>query len=103
MFRNPNLARLLKAITKKGRDAFYKGPHAKAVVKFSDKNGGFFSLRDFADHKSEWVEPVSTNYRGYNVWELPPNGHRAAGRYRSRCPVAWTAGLSCTPASGSSR
>ena len=78
IFRNPHFARSLQAIAKDGRDAFYKGPIAETIVSFSESNGGFFSLRDFADHKSLWVEPVSTNYRGYDVWELPPNGQGIA-------------------------
>jgi len=74
IFKNPRLAASYKAIAQQGRDAFYKGSIAKRIVEFSQKNGGYFSMRDFEDHASEWVEPVSTNYRGYDVWELPPNG-----------------------------
>lgn len=77
-FRNPNLARSLRAIVAGGRDAFYKGGIAQEIVSFSEANGGYFSLKDFADHQSDWVEPVSTNYRGYDVWELPPNGQGIA-------------------------
>ena len=58
--------------------AFYKGPIAQKIVSFSEANGGYFSLKDLADHHSDWVEPVSTNYRGYDVWELPPNGQGIA-------------------------
>ena len=58
--------------------AFYKGAIAQKIVSFSEANGGYFSLKDLADHQSEWVEPVSTNYRGYDVWELPPNGQGIA-------------------------
>jgi gamma-glutamyltranspeptidase/glutathione hydrolase len=78
LFRNPNLARSYRAIAAEGRDAFYKGPIAQQIVSFSQANGGYFSLRDFEEHTSEWVEPVSTNYRGYDVWELPPNGQGIA-------------------------
>jgi len=78
VFRNPYLAKTYQLIAEKGRDAFYKGQIAKQIVKFSEANGGYFSLKDFADHKSEWVEPVSTTYRGYRVWELPPNGQGIA-------------------------
>lgn len=78
IFRNPRLAASYRAIALGGRDAFYRGEIAKKIVAFSEKNGGYFSLRDFADHKNDWIEPVSTNYRGYDVWELPPNGQGIA-------------------------
>ncbi|MBW8885315.1 MAG: gamma-glutamyltransferase family protein, partial [Planctomycetia bacterium] len=74
----PQLAASLKLIAANGRDAFYKGPIAQKIVAYSEKVGGYFSLPDFADHKDDWVEPVSTNYRGYDVWELPPNGQGIA-------------------------
>ena len=74
----PQYAKSLRAIAEGGRDAFYKGDIARTIVDFSDKNGGYFSLADLADHTDEWVEPVSTNYRGYDVWELPPNGQGIA-------------------------
>jgi gamma-glutamyltranspeptidase/glutathione hydrolase len=78
IFKNPALARSLKLIAEKGRDAYYKGPIAEEFVKYSQKVGGFFTLEDFAKHKSEWVDPVSTDYRGYTVWELPPPGQGIA-------------------------
>ena len=78
VFRNPRLAASYRAIAAEGPDAFYKGAIAQQIVRFSDANGGRFSLRDFAEHQNEWVEPVSTNYRGYDVWELPPNGQGIA-------------------------
>lgn len=78
VFRNPRLAASLRAIAEKGPEAFYRGPIAEQIVAFSEKNGGYFSLKDFADHKSEWVEPVGVKYRGYDVWELPPNGQGIA-------------------------
>ncbi len=78
IFRNPNLAASYRLLAKGGRDAFYKGEIARKIVAFSESHRGYFSMRDFADHKSEWVEPVSTNYRGYDVWELPPNGQGIA-------------------------
>src|SRR5262249_27984956 len=65
-------------IAKQGRDAFYKGAIAKDIVAYSDKAGGVFALKDFEDHTSSWVDPVSTTYRGYEVWELPPNGQGIA-------------------------
>jgi gamma-glutamyltranspeptidase/glutathione hydrolase len=73
VFRNENLARTLERIAEGGRDAFYKGDIARAVANFMRHHDGFLTEKDFADHESEWVEPVSTNYRGYDVWELPPN------------------------------
>ena len=78
IFKNPNLAASYRAIAKGGRDAFYNGAIADQIVRFSEANGGYFSKRDFTDHTSEWVDPVSTNYRGYDVWELPPNGQGIA-------------------------
>ncbi len=78
VFKNPALARTLREIGKGGRDAFYKGRIAREVVAFSEKNGGLFSLKDFADHTSTWVEPVKTTYRKHEVWELPPNGQGIA-------------------------
>jgi gamma-glutamyltranspeptidase/glutathione hydrolase len=78
IFKNPNLATTFEKIAKGGRDAFYKGDIAQAIEKYMKANGGFLSAKDLADHTSEWVEPVSTNYRGYDVWELPPNGQGIA-------------------------
>ena len=74
IFRQKNLARTFRALARGGRDAFYKGEIARAIVDYCEKNGGFLSMRDFAEHKSEWVEPISTDYRGYKVYECPPNG-----------------------------
>jgi gamma-glutamyltranspeptidase/glutathione hydrolase len=78
IFRNPGLVRSLKAIAQDGRDAFYRGPIADAIVRYSQSEGGLFSLTDFAEHTSTFVDPVSTNYRGYDIWELPPNGQGIA-------------------------
>lgn len=78
IFKNPYLANTLSNIAKGGRDAFYKGEIAKTIANFIKEQGGFLSYEDLAAHKSEWVEPVSTNYRGYDVWELPPNGQGIA-------------------------
>lgn len=78
VFKNPGLANTLDKIAKGGRDAFYKGDIAKTVADYIEQLGGFLSEKDFADHTSEWVEPVSVNYRGYDVWELPPNGQGIA-------------------------
>ena len=74
IFRQPNLARTLRTLARGGRDAFYKGEIAKAIAEYCEKNGGFISLADLAAQRSEWVEPISTNYRGYTVYEIPPNG-----------------------------
>jgi len=78
IYKNPYLASTYRKIAEGGRDAFYKGDIAKTVGKFIKEQGGFLSAKDFAAHKSEWVEPVSINYRGYDVWELPPNGQGIA-------------------------
>jgi gamma-glutamyltranspeptidase/glutathione hydrolase len=78
MFANPRLARTYEAIAKGGRDAFYKGDIARAIAAYMKANGGFLSYEDLATHHSQWVEPVSVNYRGYDVWELPPNGQGIA-------------------------
>ena len=78
IFRNPYLANTLEKIAREGRDVFYKGEIARTIADYMKRNGGFLSYEDLAAHKSEWVEPVSTNYRGYDVWELPPNGQGIA-------------------------
>jgi len=78
IFKNPGLADTYETLAKKGRDAFYKGEIAHTIDAFMKENGGFLSYEDLASHHSEWVEPVSTNYRGYDVWELPPNGQGIA-------------------------
>jgi len=78
IFRNTGLARFFEIIARDGAEAFYRGQIAERIVKFSQANGGRFSIRDFRDHTANWVEPVSTNYRGYDVWELPPNGQGIA-------------------------
>ncbi|MBR9998611.1 MAG: gamma-glutamyltransferase [Cyclobacteriaceae bacterium] len=78
VFRNPDLANTYQKIARGGRDAFYKGEIAGTMVNYMKEQGGFLSLRDLEDHRSEWVDPVSTDYRGYEVWELPPNGQGIA-------------------------
>jgi len=78
IFKNPYLADTYEKIVKEGRDVFYKGEIAKKIDEYMKEQGGFLSYHDLADHKSEWVEPLSTNYRGYDVWELPPNGQGIA-------------------------
>lgn len=78
IFKNPRLGKTYRAIAQGGRDAFYKGAIARTIGDFIQEQGGFLSYEDLASHQSEWVEPVSTNYRGYDVWELPPNGQGIA-------------------------
>ena len=78
IYKNPYLANTYKKIAEGGRDAFYKGDIAKTIGAFIKEQGGFLSAQDLAAHKSQWVEPVSINYRGYDVWELPPNGQGIA-------------------------
>ncbi|OEJ99476.1 gamma-glutamyltransferase [Roseivirga misakiensis] len=78
MFVNKNLANTYDLIAKQGRDAFYKGEIARTIDAYMKKHGGFLSYEDLATHTGEWVEPLSTNYRGYDVWELPPNGQGTA-------------------------
>lgn len=78
VFKNPNLASTYEKIAKGGRKAFYEGDIARTIDKYMKKNGGFLSYEDLKNHTSEWIEPVSTNYRGYDVWELPPNGQGIA-------------------------
>ena len=78
IWKNPNLANTLRQIAVEGRDAFYKGEIAKTIAYYMQLNGGHLSYLDMANHTSEWVAPVSTSYRGYNVWELPPNGQGIA-------------------------
>lgn len=78
LWKNPNLANTLQKIAEGGRDAFYKGDIARTIDAYFKANGGFLSYEDMASHHGEWVEPVSTNYRGYDVWELPPNSQGIA-------------------------
>ena len=78
MWKNPYLADTLQKIADGGRDAFYKGDIARTLDAYFKANGGFLSYEDMAAHQGEWVEPVSTNYRGVDVWELPPNGQGIA-------------------------
>jgi gamma-glutamyltranspeptidase/glutathione hydrolase len=78
IFKNPDLARTLRLVVQKGSDAYYKGEIAKTMVKYSERVGGFFQYDDFANFKPEWVTPLKANYRGFDVWELPPNGQGIA-------------------------
>lgn len=78
IFKNPGMADFLDIIAQGGPAAFYEGEVAERIVKFSQEVGGRFSMRDFKDHEANWVDPVSANYRGYDVWEIPPNGQGIA-------------------------
>jgi len=78
VFRNPRLANTYREIVSGGRDAFYKGEIARKIDSYMTEHGGFLRYEDLASHQSEWVTPVSTNYRGYDVYELPPNGQGIA-------------------------
>ncbi|HEX5756715.1 MAG TPA: gamma-glutamyltransferase [Arenimonas sp.] len=77
-WKNPHLASTLDAIATGGRDAFYKGDIARTIDRYFKDNDGFLRYEDLAAHEGEWVEPVSSNYRGVDVWELPPNGQGIA-------------------------
>ncbi len=78
IFKNPDLAKTLTLLAKEGRDAFYKGKIAHTIDAYMKRIGGPLRYEDFASHHSEWVEPQSINYRGYDIWELPPNGQGIA-------------------------
>lgn len=78
VMRNPQVAKTMRLMATAGAQAFYHGDIAREIVKYSEQHGGYFTLRDFTDHQANWVDPVSTNYRGYDVWELPPNGQGIA-------------------------
>ena len=78
IFRNPDLAHSLEAIASGGRDAYYRGESAKRIVALSGRLGGTMTPDDLADYSSEWVEPISTTYHGWTVYEIPPNGQGIA-------------------------
>ena len=78
IFKNPLLAKTYKAIAKTNGQSFYEGSIATEIIKILNENGNPMSLSDLRNFSPEWVEPVSTNYRGYDVWELPPNGQGIA-------------------------
>jgi gamma-glutamyltranspeptidase/glutathione hydrolase len=78
LFRNPALADTLEAIGKGGARAFYRGKIARTIAAYMKEQGGFLTEKDLKDHRSEWTDPVSANYRGFDVWELPPNGQGIA-------------------------
>ena len=78
IFIQKNLANTLKILAKGGREAFYRGEIAEAIVNFSKENGGYFTMKDFEDHSSTWVNPIFTDYKGYRLYECPPNGQGIA-------------------------
>jgi gamma-glutamyltranspeptidase/glutathione hydrolase len=78
IFKNPHLANTYRKIAEGGRDVFYRGEVAERIDGFMNRIGGYLRLRDFEEHTSTWVEPASTTYRGFRVWELPPNGQGIA-------------------------
>ncbi len=78
LFRNPMLANTLRKLASGGRDAFYRGEIARTIDAYMKEHGGYLSYEDLAAHSSTWVEPLSLNYRGYELWELPPNGQGIA-------------------------
>jgi gamma-glutamyltranspeptidase/glutathione hydrolase len=71
IFKNPRMAQTLRSVGDEGADAFYQGEIAEKIVRCSEKKGGLFARKDFADHRSDWVEPISANYRSYDIYELP--------------------------------
>ncbi len=75
IFRNPRMAATLRRIAEQGADYFYKGDIAGKIVRCSERLGGLFTTKDFADHRSDWVEPITVNYRGYDIYEMPPATH----------------------------
>lgn len=78
IFKNPGLSRTYRRLAKEGLESFYRGGIAEEMVKFFAENDGFLTADDFSGHHSEWIKPVSVNYRGYEVYELPPNGQGIA-------------------------
>ena len=72
IFRNPRMARTLRGIAEGGADYFYRGEVAEKIVRCSERLGGLFTLKDFAEHRSDWVEPITASYRGYDIYEMPP-------------------------------
>jgi gamma-glutamyltranspeptidase / glutathione hydrolase len=78
VLRQPHLARTYRQLAREGRDAFYRGPIARTITDYVQRVGGVLSLEDMQRHHSDWVEPISTNYRGYDVYEFPPNSQGVA-------------------------
>ena len=78
VFVNKDLARTFRLLATEGRDVFYKGEIAQAIVDYSNEHDGFLSMEDFAEHTSTWVEPIHADYKNYRLYELPPNGQGIA-------------------------
>ncbi len=78
IFKNPEMSLFFEKIASEGAASFYQGDIAERIVRFSEKNDGLFSMRDFKEHAVSWLDPVTSGYRGYDVWELPPNGQGIA-------------------------
>lgn len=74
MWSSPGHAATLRSIGKTKAASFYRGELAEKIVQFSKETGGYLTAEDLADFKAEWVDPIHVNYRGYDVWEIPPNG-----------------------------
>jgi gamma-glutamyltranspeptidase/glutathione hydrolase len=72
IFKNPRMAKTLRRIADEGAEVFYKGELAEKIVRCSERLGGLFTLKDFADHRSDWVEPITANYHGFDIYEMPP-------------------------------
>ncbi|HUD00388.1 MAG TPA: gamma-glutamyltransferase, partial [Candidatus Polarisedimenticolaceae bacterium] len=72
VFKNPRMAKTLRRIADEGPEVFYRGDIAEKIVRCSERKGGLFTREDFAGHRSDWVEPITANYRGYDIYELPP-------------------------------
>jgi gamma-glutamyltranspeptidase/glutathione hydrolase len=97
IWRSPEMARSLRLISESEAHAFYEGELAERIVAFSDRTGGFFIGEDLVRHTSSWVEPISTNYRGYDVWEMPPNGQGLAALIALNILEGLEPGLSSMP------
>ncbi len=78
LFKNPALAQTYRRLAEAGLRSFYEGEMAEQIAAYMKENGGFLSASDLNNHRSEWVKPITTNYRGYDVWQLPPNGQGLA-------------------------
>ena len=72
VFKNPRMAKTLRRVADEGAEVFYRGEIAEKIVRCSEKLGGHFTRKDFAEHRSDWVEPISANYRGFDIYEMPP-------------------------------
>jgi len=89
IFRNPDLAHTLRQVAEEGREVFYEGEIAEIIEEYMQRQGGFLTAEDMAAHESTWVDPVSSNYRGYDVWQLPPNTQGIAGLQILNILEAW--------------